>query len=286
MVQSRVTERGAGGRRRDSGAPSARSLLLTVLGEFVLPQTAPVWTGALVAALREVGVEEKAARQALSRTAVENLLASERTGRRVRWRLTAEGTELLVEGTHRIYGFGRGVQDWDGRWLVLAITVPEAQRQLRHSLRTRLTWAGLGSPMPGLWVTPDVTKEKEVTAIIDSLGVAAFSFTGPFGQVGDQQRVVSEAWRLEDLEDRYREFLTRFAGTGRTTPVEAFRGQISLVQHWRHFPFLDPLLPAALLPRNWPGPAAAHLFHRQHDRWHLAAQRYWQTLMVAAETRL
>ncbi len=127
-----------------------------MLGEFVLPAAEPVWTGALVGGLAEVGVEEKAARQSLSRTAAEGLLAAERDGRRVRWHLTAPGRRLLEEGAERIYGFGRQPQRWDGRWLVLAVSVPETQRQLRHRLRTRLTWAGLGSPLPGLWVTPDI----------------------------------------------------------------------------------------------------------------------------------
>ena len=42
-------------RRFEAGGSSARSLLLTVLGEFVRPRAAPAWTGALVAGLAEVG---------------------------------------------------------------------------------------------------------------------------------------------------------------------------------------------------------------------------------------
>ena len=280
-----MAQAGPTGRRRESGAASARSLLLTVLGEFVLPHGGASWTGALVAALAQVGVEEKAARQALSRTAAEHLLVSERAGRRVRWHLTPEGTRLLAEGTDRIYGFGRSVQDWDGAWLVLAVSVPEAQRQLRHSLRTRLTWAGLGSPLPGLWVTPDVSKEKEVAAAVEALGVVAFSFTGPFGQVGDEQRIVAESWSLDDVRQRYDRFLTAFAGTTIGSPAEAFSSQVHLVQQWRRFPFLDPGLPRELLPATWPGPAAAELFHRRHDRWHATAQEHWTGLLSAAERR-
>ena len=29
---------------------------------------------------------------------------------------------------------------WDGRWLVLVVSVPEAQRALRHQLRTQLAY--------------------------------------------------------------------------------------------------------------------------------------------------
>ena len=64
-------------RRREIGSASARSLLLTVLGEFVHPRHAPVWTATLLEALGALGVEEKSARQALTRTATEGLLASD-----------------------------------------------------------------------------------------------------------------------------------------------------------------------------------------------------------------
>jgi phenylacetic acid degradation operon negative regulatory protein len=280
MVKARA------GRGHTSSSPSARSLLLTVLGEFVLPRGEPAWTQALVTALAEVDVEEKAARQALSRTAAEGLLVAERDGRRVRWALTPSGSRLLAEGAERIYGFGRAVTDWDGRWLVLTVSVPETQRRLRHSLRTRLSWAGLGSPVPGLWVTPDASKEKEVVAVVESLGVEAFSFVGPFAAVGMQERLVAEAWRLDEVAARYQQFVKAFAGSRVGTRPQAFASQVRLVQQWRHVPFLDPGLPAELLPATWPGPAAAQRFHRRHERWHGAAQAHWQDLMEAAEARV
>jgi phenylacetic acid degradation operon negative regulatory protein len=280
-----MVEAGAG-RRRAGATPSARSLLLTVLGEFVLPHGEPAWTGALVAALAEVGIEEKAARQALSRTAGEGLLVAERDGRRVRWQLTPEGTELLAQGAERIYGFGNGLENWDGRWLVLTVSVPETQRRLRHSLRTRLSWAGLGSPAPGLWVTPDVSKDQEVAAVVSSLGVEAFSFVGPFGSVGDQSRVVAAAWQLDEVEGSYARFLKAFSSNKIGTRAQAFSSQLRLVQQWRGLPFLDPGLPAELLPASWPGPAAATRFHRRHERWHSSAQAHWVALMKAAEQRV
>ena len=52
-----------------AGAPSARGLLLTLLGVFVLPGDGTAWTSAVIAAFTRLGVEEKATRQALMRTA-------------------------------------------------------------------------------------------------------------------------------------------------------------------------------------------------------------------------
>jgi phenylacetic acid degradation operon negative regulatory protein len=277
----------AGSRRREVGSASARSLLLTVLGEFVHPRRAPVWTATLVDALGRLGVEEKSARQALTRTANEGHLASTRHGRRVRWDLTPSGVELLEEGTRRIYGFMRERHPWHGRWLVLSVPIPESQRQLRHRLRTRLTWLGLGSPTSGLWVTPDSSKADEVRAVIRDLGLEpqAFAWTGTATGLGDEQRLLTEAWRLAEVEDRYREFLGDFEDRRAESPAQAFVAQVEMVQEWRRFPFLDPDLPAELLDHDWPGPRAAAAFHAQHARWHRMAQAEWDRMDEAAHGR-
>src|ERR1700749_945420 len=90
-------------RRHSAGAESARGLLFTVLGEFVLPAGGAVWTSAIIDVLGRVGVEEKAGRQALMRTAADGFLESEKVGRRTRWRLTDDASTLLTEGTQRIF---------------------------------------------------------------------------------------------------------------------------------------------------------------------------------------
>ncbi|WP_397517918.1 hypothetical protein [Rhodococcus opacus] len=101
------------GRTVGAGSASARSALLTILGEFVRPRQRSVWTATLLRALAEIGVEQKAARQAISRIAQEGLLESERSGRCVRWTLTDRGAGLLREGAERIYGFLRTDRSWD-----------------------------------------------------------------------------------------------------------------------------------------------------------------------------
>jgi len=50
-------------------------------GELVLPTGGEAWTSAFIDVLGRLGVEEKAARQALMRTATDNWLSSERVGR-------------------------------------------------------------------------------------------------------------------------------------------------------------------------------------------------------------
>jgi phenylacetic acid degradation operon negative regulatory protein len=270
-------------RRREMNTVSARSLLMTLLGEYVLPRERPPWTSTLVEALSIEGVEEKAARQALARAAAEGWIASEREGRRVRWTLTPEGRHLLTEGAERIFTFGRttpATPPWGGRWLMLLVTVPETRRDLRHRLRTRLTWAGFGTPDPGVWINPDPAREPEARYVLHDLDLAqgAMSFTAAHGTVGSQAAMVARAWDLSTLEAEYEAFVTAFGAPTPVSDVETLRAQTRLVHEWRRFPFLDPRLPRELLPADWTGTKAVEVFHTRHAEWHEAAQREWDAL--------
>ncbi|WP_281287619.1 PaaX family transcriptional regulator [Amycolatopsis rhizosphaerae] len=267
-------------RRREVSHTSARSLLMTVLGEFVLPRGRAVWTSTLVEVLGTFGVEEKSARQALARTAAEGWLVSERVGRRVRWSLTPPGRRLLTEGAERIYGFGRDAENWDGCWLMLLVSVPETKRDLRHTLRTRLTWAGFGSPTPGVWISADTGRQDEADEIVRTLGLdrEAMSFVASYGRIGDEDAMVAQAWDLTALGERYEDFIDEFGALEPVSGGEVLHAQTRLVHEWRRFPFLDPRLPVRLLPPNWSGVKAAELFHRKHVEWRPAAQRHWEFL--------
>lgn len=267
-------------RRRELGAASARSLLLTVLGEFVLPGGEPVWTATFLRALGLLGVEEKAVRQALARSAAEGWLAGERHGRRTAWRLTPAGERLLTDGTDRIYGFGGPVGDWDGRWLLVLATVPETNRRLRHLLRTRLAWSGLGNLSPGVWVTPHPGREREVRGVLTEIGVADTStlFTGRLGDLAEARRVARQAWDLDEIELSYEDFLEAVNALRPSDDPGTFAAHTRLVQAWRRFPFLDPALPAELLPDDWSGSQAFTLFHERHDTWRPVADRQWKAM--------
>ncbi len=286
-AQTTSGSRIASTRRRELGSASARSLLLTILGEFVHPRTESVWTSSLIEALGALGVEEKSARQAMARTAAEGVLESARHGRKVLWFLSDAGASMLQEGTERIYGFMRRPHTWDGSWLVLTVAVPESQRTLRHRLRTQLTWLGLGSPSPGLWVTPDTDKTLDVHRVLRELDLEkrAFAWTGPASGIGEESKLLAETWDLGTVEDRYLEFIAAYEHRVVESPQEAFSAQVRIVQDWRRFPFLDPNLPRELLDQDWPGPLAATLFHDRHARWHRQAQQEWDRMDRAGGTK-
>jgi phenylacetic acid degradation operon negative regulatory protein len=264
-------------RRHAAGSESARGLLFTVLGEFVLPAGETAWTSAFIDVLGRLGVEEKATRQALMRTAADGWLVSERAGRRTFWRLSSAAERLLVDGTERIYGFTGTASEWDGRWLIVLARAPESERPTRHLLRTRLTWAGLGSPAPGVWVTTHAERIGEVERVLDDAGVLADAqvFVGSHAGRGELDTMVRQAWDLDAIEERYEQFVERFRDNSRP---DALTATVELVHAWRRFPWIDPVLPDELLPTPWSGVAAAKLFTRQHARWSGDARAAWQAL--------
>jgi phenylacetic acid degradation operon negative regulatory protein len=265
-------------RRRSVGAPAARSLLLTVLGEYVLPRREPVWQETLVGALATLGYTPHAARQALARSGREGWLAVERHGRRARRTLTGETAALLRSGAERIYSFAEP-WDWDGRWLVLVLRVPERRREVRHQLRTRLAWAGLGSLGGGVWLTPHTEREAELAAAIrDEPAAEATAFVAELGGLGSPADVVGQAWDLDVVRAHYAAFIAGFAHARVSSPEACFRMQTLLVHAWRKFPFLDPDLPAELLPRRWPRRRAHALFVDRHGRWREGARTYFEQL--------
>jgi phenylacetic acid degradation operon negative regulatory protein len=266
-------------RRHAAGANSARGLLFTILGEFVLPGDGTAWTSALLAVFARLGIEEKAARQALMRTATDGWLEADKIGRRTRWRLTGSARRMLTEGAERIYSFAGPAQDWDGRWLLVSVRIPETDRRARHVVKTRLTWAGFGSLGTGLWISPHPDREPEVTQALSEAGVAddahVFVATRAGTGGGGVREMVASAWDLAAVEERYEEFIAEF---GQRVPGDVLARQVELVHAWRRFPSIDPALPRVLLPPRWSGLTAARLFAERHEQWSPDARSEWKRL--------
>jgi phenylacetic acid degradation operon negative regulatory protein len=249
-------------RRHEVGAGSARGILFTLLGEFVLPSEGAAWTSAVLAAFERLGVAEKATRQALMRTSNAGWLRPEK---------------LLGDGAKRIYSFGPAVT-WDGQWVLAQVRIPEADRRARHVLRTRLAWAGFGSLGPGLWISPHANRESEAIRVLTEAGVAgdAHVFVARRTGLSDTRAMVAAAWDLPEIEAEYEQFVAEFHAP--ETPADALLRQLELVHAWRRFPALDPSLPRELLPPRWTGIRAAELFADRHQRWQPDAHREWRRL--------
>ena len=96
------------------GSPS--SLLLMLFGDYWLAPSDGLPSATLVSLLADFGVNDAAARAALSRMVKRDLLESTRSGRNTFYRVTPRGRAILVATSRRIVEFGSAHDDWSGEW--------------------------------------------------------------------------------------------------------------------------------------------------------------------------
>lgn len=260
---------------------STRSLLLTILGELVLPAQEPVWTASLLYVMTGLGISEPAARQAIARAADAGWIQGEKVRREVRWRVAPAGVSMIEEITARVRSLSNTPEHWDRQCIILAVTVPEDRRSARRRLYQMLGWAGFGNPAPGLWASPHVDRLDETRQIIRDLGLQDFSmaFVGTTAQVGiSDHEIVRRAWRLDDVAERYAQVLATFAGAEPAPGDDVLLALISLVDQWRQFPYMDPQLPHDMLP-GWIGRRAVRIFVELHTRWTPEAGDRWREVV-------
>ena len=169
---------------------------------------------------------------------------------------------MLRAGDERIWSRPRATAA-DG-WLVVVFSVPEAEREKRHVLRTLLTRLGFGTAAPGVWVAPG-TSYDETLAALERQGLAAYTefFRGDYLGVGDVGARMAEWWDLDALVALYDEFDDThrpLLGLRNPSPREAFTAYVPMLTEWRRLPYLDPGLPLEHLPDDWAGVAAGELF--------------------------
>lgn len=227
--------------------------------------------------MQGLGVAPKAARQSMARMHERDWLTKEKVGRQTRWTLTEGAASLLTSGAERIYGFGGGHDSWDGRWLVLLASVPERERRLRYRMTVGLRWAGFGSLGQGVWLSPWVGQEDAIVGLLRDLDVGASSFVAELGALGSGIDLASQAWDLPALRTEYDAFLADTAGPAGDDAGAAVE-LAALVHRWRRFPSLDPDLPAALLPADWPGPAAVRRFSESRRTLLDRAWEWWNMM--------
>ncbi len=263
---------------------SARSLLLTILGELVWPTGAPAWTSALLAVMAGLGIEERTARQAIVRASQSNWIVSTRRGREVSWSLTPEFERVFEEGSRRVVSLGDPYDDWDGSWLILLVTIPHALRASRKKLYAGLTWAGFGNPAAGVWLSPHPERQAQVGLLIDGLGLSGstMSFIGRVDDVGlDEAHIVEQGWDLTALAARYAAVDEAFRDAQPARGDETLYAHIRLLSEWQTFPFSDPQLPDALAP-DWIGRRVSGHIERLRERWSDDVHARWAELNTPA----
>jgi phenylacetic acid degradation operon negative regulatory protein len=275
-----AADQAAGAGRPQVSAGSARSLLLTVLGELVMPNSDTVWTASLLYVLTGLGIEEQTARQAIARGAAAGWITPHRRGREVQWELTAEGRRLIESGRERVYSMSEA-SPWDGNWLIVLVTIPQTHRAVRKKLYGALSWEGFGNPTPGVWVSPHLDRQTGAQQVINELGLreSTLVFAGASLPVGlREDEIVARAWDLEGVRAQYEQLIIRYSGLRPAPGDPLLFAHVQLVNEWQRFPFLDPQLPGALLP-DWIGRRAAVVFTQLRAEWYEDAQARWREVV-------
>jgi len=251
----------------DATARSARlrHLIITIYGLYARRDGGWLSVATLIRLLADLGIDEPAVRSAISRLKRRGILQSQRNGGSAGYQLSAEAQSILREGDARIFRRRRATPA-DG-WVLAVFSVPESERHRRHVLRSELTRLGFGMVAPGVWIVPahprDSTAETlrrlELDAYADLFRADHLAFGDPAGKI-------RQWWDLDELERQYESFIRahepvlRVFEAGPPGEQEAFAGYVRALTDWRRLPYLDPGLPAELLPEGWVGIRAADLF--------------------------
>jgi len=238
----------------------------------------------LIKLMSPLGVDEPAVRSSISRLKRRGILVAKRVDGAAGYALSSQARDILREGDRRIFERPRAGTEND--WLVVVFSVPESERARRHQLRSRLSWLGFGAVASGVWIAP-AHVEREARDTLENSGLADYVdlFRAEYVAFGSQRHQAASWWDLAGLERMYAEFVTAYGPVlarwrrRRRDDLTAFADYAQVLTFWRRLPYLDPGLPAALLPDDWRGSEAADIFFELHERLAPAARRH-----VAATT--
>ncbi|GAC49198.1 PaaX family transcriptional regulator [Gordonia aichiensis] len=261
---------------------TAQATLLNIVGDIVHPSRVPVATSVFLAAMAELGHTEPAIRQAIARCAAAGWISKERVGRSTRWALTARGIRLVEDGVAGVEQLSDPHTDWDGRWRILVVTIPNEQRSIRDRVYRALRWDGFGNPLGSVWVSPHLNRQRRTTAAITGAGLlnSTLSFVGTADDLGlSVGEIVDRAWNLDDLESIYNTLIERFERMAPTTDAAHFEALLRLDEELQNLLVIDPHLPRAL-SGAWTGRQSAERLLHLRSIWHGPAERHWAQLLI------
>src|SRR5436309_1279733 len=108
-----------------------RHLIITVYGLYARHEGGWLSVATLIRLLAEIGIDEPAARSAISRLKRRGILQSRRYGGAAGYQLSAGALAILREGDARIFRRGRATPA-EG-WVLAVFSVPQADQRRRHA---------------------------------------------------------------------------------------------------------------------------------------------------------
>lgn len=263
--------------------PRAPSLIITVWGDAIAPHGGAAMLPGLIGLLAPLGINERLVRTSVFRLAREGWLAARAVGRRSLYRLTRDGARRFEQAYRRIYA--PPVERWDDTWEI--VVARDASAVQRRELQAELGWEGFAALGPGVHIRPSQPQSavsRIVAALrLDGRVVVARARDDAHLGASSLASAVPHAWDLRAYAADYRSFLTRFGRVierfQRTSddahhPGQSFVVRTLLIHAYRRVLLRDPRLPAALLPLDWPGPAAYALCRDFYRLTHRAAEKH------------
>jgi phenylacetic acid degradation operon negative regulatory protein len=266
---------------------NTQSMIFTIYGDYIRNYGSKIWIGSLIRLLKEFGHNEQGVRVAVSRMVKQGWIQSEKQGNKSYYFLTDRGVQRMDEAANRIYKMKPN--EWDGKWRILMYTIPEDKRQLRDDLRKELLWSGFGSFSSGCWISPN-DLEKQINRLIEKYDIDEYVdfFISEYKGPKENQSLVEKSWHLEEIENKYEEFIEKYSkqfivhqsiiSRGEMSDADCFVERTNLVHEYRKFLFIDPGLPKELLPSKWNGNHAALLFSQYYQVLAEPASRFFESV--------
>jgi len=266
---------------------NTQSMIFTIYGDYIRNYGSKIWIGSLIRLLKEFGHNEQGVRVAISRMVKQGWIQSEKQGNKSYYFLTDRGVQRMDEAANRIYKMKPN--EWDGKWRILMYTIPEDKRQLRDDLRKELLWSGFGSFSSGCWISPN-DLEKQINRLIEKYDIDEYVdfFISEYKGPKENQSLVEKSWHLEEIENKYEEFIEKYSkqfivhqsiiSRGEMSDADCFVERTNLVHEYRKFLFIDPGLPKELLPSKWNGNHAALLFSQYYQVLAEPASRFFESV--------
>jgi phenylacetic acid degradation operon negative regulatory protein len=233
------------------GEPSRTwSIIITIYGDAIVPRGGCVWLGTLLGFFKALEIGDGVVRTAMSRLAADGWLERSKLGRNSFYRLAAKGRDTFSAATRHIYA--ARPPEWRGHVDLALLTNGPEREQAREAMQR----AGYGSPGPGIFVAPGGRDGAPAGTLLLQATASPESL----------RELAARSWPLEATGEAYLRFIDTFAplqaALGAAAPLddlEALVSRVLLIHEYRRIVLRDPLLPAELLPPDWPGDAARTL---------------------------
>ena len=242
----------------------ANSLLVTLYGDALAAQKAPISLSSLIELAGLFGLSSRLVRTSAFRLTADGWFDVTRVGRRSFYALSALGQQRVVHAQRRIYDFTP--LPWDGHW-TLALIDSQLKSSTRQHLKRELLWAGFGQISGNVFAHPhadhptlqdiiDSTQTHNQLVVLRAQSIEGYA-ERPLASV------MQDTFKLAAVGQAWQEFIRRFAplqaDAGNLPPATAFFSRILLIHEYRKVLLRDPQLPQALLPIDWQGSKARDL---------------------------